>query len=130
LLESDVRDDRAHVKILRCLQDLPSFHNEAMFVLSQLDFGDYLNQPAFAAAAKTLPRPVDLKSLNKHRGDFDLLIIHRLYGILASEIKAVGDQLASLPPQQRSRSSRTKSEAPSSSCRRMTKCCVTLRQTR
>ena len=63
-----------------------------MFVISQMQFGDYLNKPAYAAAAAMLPKPGDpvLKSQNKDRGDFDILIIHKLHGILACEIKAVG----------------------------------------
>ena len=64
-----------------------------MFVISQLQFKDYLNKPADAAAAAAMlpkPRDPELKSQNKDRGDFDILISHRHYGILACEIKAVG----------------------------------------
>ena len=89
LQESDVRDDTAQVKVLQCLHQLSEAYGEVMFVISQLNFGDYLNQPVYAAAATTLPRPIDLKSLNKHRGDFDVLIILRHYGILVCEIKAI-----------------------------------------
>nr|KAG5685961.1 hypothetical protein BaRGS_021384 [Batillaria attramentaria] len=53
-----------------------------MFVLSQLHAG----------AACTYPRPVDqkLKRKNLNQGDFDVVIIHRQYGLLAGEIKSVG----------------------------------------
>ena len=100
VLESDVRDDSAHVKVLRCLQEMPSFQTEIMFITSQLDFGDYLNQPAYAAAARALPRPIALRPQRKDRGDFDLLILHRLYGILVGEVKAIGDTLSTLSQQQ------------------------------
>ena len=87
---SDAADDETHQRVLACLEQLAE--TEVMFVISQMQFGDYLNKPAYAAAASMLPKPGDpvLKSQNKHRGDFDILIIHRQHGILACEIKAVG----------------------------------------
>jgi hypothetical protein len=100
LLESNVRDDTVQGKVLRCLQNIPGFDTEVMFIISQLDFGSYLNQPAYAAAARSLPRPVDLKSQKKHRGDFDLLIIHHDFGIFVAEMKAIGDKVSSMTPQQ------------------------------
>ena len=101
LLDSDVRDDRTQQRVLGCLHELSEANKEVMFVLSRLDFGDYLNQPCYTATASLLRRPLDLKPRNKHRGDFDLLIVHRHYGIFVGEIKAVGDRLsASLSPQQ------------------------------
>lgn len=100
LLESDVRDDQALQRVLNCLQELSEANKEVMFVLSQLDFGNYLNQPCYAAAASLLPRPIDLKSKKKHQGDFDILLVHRHYGILAGEIKSIGNRLSSLNQQQ------------------------------
>ena len=87
---SEAHDDAAHQIVLACLEQLAK--TEVMFVISQMQFGDYLNKPAYAAAASMLPKPGDpvLKSQNKHRGDFDILITHRHRGILACEIKAVG----------------------------------------
>ena len=87
---SDAVDDETHQRVLACLEQ-PA-ETEVMFVISQMQFGDYLNKPAYAAAASMLPKPEDpvLKSQNKDRGDFDILIIHRHHGILACEIKAVG----------------------------------------
>jgi hypothetical protein len=98
LLDSDARDDSTHVRVLRCLQDLPGFETEVMFIISQMDFGQYLNQPTFAAAAATLPTPIQL-SRHLHRGDFDLLLLHHVYGIIVSEIKAIGDQPSHLTQQ-------------------------------
>nr|KAG5688956.1 hypothetical protein BaRGS_031355 [Batillaria attramentaria] len=62
---------------------------EVMVVLSQLQFGDYLNMPCYAAAAAQLPGPKDLDK-KFHRGDFDILAVHRQYGLLICEIKSVG----------------------------------------
>nr|KAG5697119.1 hypothetical protein BaRGS_015254 [Batillaria attramentaria] len=63
-----------------------------MFVISQLQFGEYLGEPCYAPVASLLPRPIDLKKEQKHRGDFDILILHRHHGILVAEIKAVGEK--------------------------------------
>ena len=97
LQDSAVRDDRALQKVLGCLQRLPD--SEVMFVISQLQFGDYLSDPAYAAAASMLPRPGDptrLMAQKKDEGDFDVLIIHRHYGVIPGEIKSVGDNFAQL----------------------------------
>ena len=111
LLESDVREDQSQRMVLDILHELSEAQREVMFVISQLHFGDYLNNPAYSAAAATLPRPIDLKLQNKHRGDFDVLVIHRHYGILVGEIKAIGDGWpSSLPQQQRDQQVKKKVE--------------------
>ncbi|XP_076452141.1 uncharacterized protein LOC143287758 [Babylonia areolata] len=97
LLASDVIEDQTQQRILHCIRKLSRCQGDVMFVLSQLRYEDYLSEPCFQAAAKTLPRPVDLVDAGKHRGDFDLLIIHRHYGILVCEIKSVGAQFSSSP---------------------------------
>ncbi|XP_070175846.1 uncharacterized protein [Littorina saxatilis] len=89
LLIDDVRSNQSLQQVLNCLGQLSK--GEVMFVMSELKFGDYLNKKAYAAAAASLPRPQDLESVDKHEGDFDVLVIHRHYGILAGEIKAIGD---------------------------------------
>nr|KAG5701949.1 hypothetical protein BaRGS_034531 [Batillaria attramentaria] len=74
---------------MHCLQTLAEDRKEVMFVISQLSFGDYLHKPCYTAAAKHLPRPSDLPE-SYRRGDFDVIIIHRHYGLLIGEIKAIG----------------------------------------
>ncbi|XP_070201271.1 uncharacterized protein [Littorina saxatilis] len=86
--ESDIRDDFAQNHVMLNLQELGDSRHEAMFILSQLQFGSYLNEPAYAAAAKQLPRPRDLPQ--DRQGDFDFLLIHRQHGILIGELKSVG----------------------------------------
>ncbi|XP_070183249.1 uncharacterized protein [Littorina saxatilis] len=86
--ESDIRDDFAQNHVMLNLQELGDSRDEAMFILSQLQFGSYLNKPAYAAAAKQLPRPKDLAQ--DRQGDFDFLLIHRQHGILIGELKSVG----------------------------------------
>ena len=63
--ESDFRDDTAQRHVLANLRALGDARQEPMFILSQLNFGDYLNEPSYTAAVKAsqppnLPRPEDL----------------------------------------------------------------------
>ena len=87
--ETDYREDRALQHILHCLRTLGVRQMETMLILSQLDFSHYLNQPSYAAAAAHLPRPTDLPRQYRE-GDFDLLVLHRHYGVLIGELKSVG----------------------------------------
>ena len=89
--DSDFRDDTAQRHVLANLRALGNAGQEPMFILSQLNFGDYLNQPSYAAAvqASQLPRPSDLGK-KYAAGDFDILLIHRRHGILVGELKSVG----------------------------------------
>ena len=87
--ESDIRDDFCQDFILKHLQELAIAHHEVMFILSQLHFGSYLNKPSYASAAAQFPRPINLDPCYRE-GDFDVLVIHRHYGILIGELKVVG----------------------------------------
>nr|KAG5692904.1 hypothetical protein BaRGS_031408 [Batillaria attramentaria] len=59
-----------------------------MFVMSSLDFTHYLNKLDATHAAQ-FPLPGDLPSTQRE-GDFDVIVIHREYGVLLGEIKSVG----------------------------------------
>nr|KAG5687567.1 hypothetical protein BaRGS_022871 [Batillaria attramentaria] len=63
---------------------------EVMFVMSQLDFENYLSEPCYSGAVNQMKRPVDLSGQKLDKGDFDVLIVHRNYGLCAGEIKSVG----------------------------------------
>lgn len=92
VIESDFQDDAAQQLVLRNLQELGELgdqEHKVMFILSQVNFSNYLNNPCYAAAAQQLPRPEDLGQQDC-RGDFDIVIIHRQYGILVAEVKSVG----------------------------------------
>ncbi|XP_070184409.1 uncharacterized protein [Littorina saxatilis] len=94
------------------LQKLGNSRREAMFILSQLNFGNYLNQPAYATAAAQLPRPVH--SAPRYRdGDFDFLLIHRQHGILIGELKSVGKNQAAF--------NKTQAQANADVAKRVTK---------
>ncbi|KAK7094322.1 hypothetical protein V1264_007962 [Littorina saxatilis] len=100
--ESDLRDDFAQNHVMLNLQELGKSRHEAMFILSQLSFGNYLNQPAYAAAAAQLPRPsqLDTKKTKYSDGEADFVLIHRQHGILIGELKSVGkSQACSQNPQ-------------------------------
>ncbi|KAK7094315.1 uncharacterized protein [Littorina saxatilis] len=100
--ESDLRDDFAQNHVMINLQELGNSRHEVMFILSQLSFGNYLNQPAYAAATAQLPRPsqLDTKKTKYSDGEADFVLIHRQHGILIGELKSVGkSQACSQNPQ-------------------------------
>nr|KAG5692907.1 hypothetical protein BaRGS_031411 [Batillaria attramentaria] len=86
--ETDSRDDFAQQHVLHCLQTLGEQRQEAMSVMSSLDFTDYLNKLDATHAAQ-FPLPGDLPATQR-QGDFDVIVIHRKYGVLLGEIKSVG----------------------------------------
>ncbi|KAK7091348.1 hypothetical protein V1264_009041 [Littorina saxatilis] len=103
-IETDVLDDDAAERLLRCLRVLSKEHHEVMMVISQLDFRKYLdnntdpiNAANNAAACANLPRPVTMQQQQHHDGDFDVLIIHRHYGLIVCEVKAVGADRRNTP---------------------------------
>ncbi|XP_070203208.1 uncharacterized protein [Littorina saxatilis] len=96
--QGNIQADLAQQHVLHNLQQLGDSGNEVMFVVSELNFKDYLNKPFYAKHTGKLPKPATLpKELRHHgkQGDFDILVIHRQYGILIGEIKSVGKTEAS-----------------------------------
>ncbi|XP_025115937.1 uncharacterized protein LOC112577155 isoform X2 [Pomacea canaliculata] len=87
--ESTLRDDFAQQHVLHCLQALAEHHGEVMFVISQLRFSDYLNRPCYSATTALFPRFSDIEKRFRD-GDFDVLVLHRRYGVVIGEIKSVG----------------------------------------
>nr|KAG5685194.1 hypothetical protein BaRGS_030342 [Batillaria attramentaria] len=59
-----------------------------MFVMSSLHFTAYLKKLDATHAAQ-FPLPGDLPATQRE-GDFDVIVIHRKYGVLLGEIKSVG----------------------------------------
>ncbi|XP_070200866.1 uncharacterized protein [Littorina saxatilis] len=96
--QGNIQADFAQQHVLHNLQQLGDSGKEVMFVMSELNFKNYLNKPFYAKLTGKLPKPATLpKELRHHgkQGDFDILVIHRLYGILVGEIKSVGKTEAS-----------------------------------
>ena len=66
---------------------------EVMFIISELNFKDYLNKPLYNKDTRGMPKPATFSAKdqkNYKQGDFDILIITRYSGILVGEIKSVG----------------------------------------
>lgn len=95
--DSDLKDDTAQQGVLKCLQEFGQEHGEAMFIISQLNFTDYLNKPCYTSAAEHLkyPRPEDLGPRFR-RGEFDILLVHHHHGLVIGEIKSVGSNAVAL----------------------------------
>lgn len=91
--DTDIRDDAVLEQVLMALDKLGAKNEEVFFCLSQLRFGMYLGKPCYTAAAAQLPLPSNLPAhlpSTWKQGDFDVLIIHRQYGIITCEIKICG----------------------------------------
>ena len=72
--------DDAALRLVRRVLGLVAARYGPMVVQTDLKFGDYLGENAYAAAAGTLCRPTDsaLKRQGDSVGDFDVLVLHRL----------------------------------------------------
>lgn len=107
--ETDMAIDAAVGRVVFSLHKMAETHKDEVFMaISQLSFGDYLGEPCYMSVAALFPHPYNLPETlpsNWRQGSFDLLIIHRHYGIIVCEIKALGD------------SEQTSSEAESDSSR-------------
>jgi hypothetical protein len=98
VLACDFNDDFATNHVMCNLRALgEELNNGGMLIQSQLNFGDFLNEPAYAATVKQLqksglPLPSDLDTvITKYSdGEADLILFHRYYGILIGELKSVG----------------------------------------
>ncbi|XP_025100570.1 uncharacterized protein LOC112567904 isoform X2 [Pomacea canaliculata] len=93
--ESDMMDDEALQRVLFNLTKFSTIYPEVFMCLSQFPFGSYLGEQCFYPASSHLPLPTNLDLTKKveqscRQGDFDVLLIHRVYGFVIIEIKAVG----------------------------------------
>ncbi|XP_025078783.1 uncharacterized protein LOC112554924 isoform X4 [Pomacea canaliculata] len=92
--DSDIRHDTATKQVLLCLQSLSEKTEEVLVGITRLDFGQYLSEPCFSVAAAQLPRasslPPDLPH-NWKQGKFDVLLIHRHYGLVVCNVMSFGD---------------------------------------
>ncbi|XP_076439248.1 uncharacterized protein LOC143278101 [Babylonia areolata] len=84
--QSDVQCDEAMTRILHCLRGVAREQAEVMMVLSELKFKKYLADKPDAVSHKVWARLPKSSS----EGDFDIMIIHRQYGLVSGEVKSVG----------------------------------------
>ena len=70
---------------------------------SQLKFCHYLSEDSYEAATRLLPKPLDLKVANSrsHEGEWDLVFIHKRYGVVVGETKSVGVAFGATPQAKR-----------------------------
>ncbi|KAK7503893.1 hypothetical protein BaRGS_00005016 [Batillaria attramentaria] len=87
----DSQDNFAQNHLIFNLQTLAEQQREVMFVVSKLNFHQYLAHSLYMKDVKPLPKPTD-KCVDPtlRQGDFDLIIFHRYFGILVGEMKEVG----------------------------------------
>ncbi|XP_025111909.1 uncharacterized protein LOC112574810 isoform X2 [Pomacea canaliculata] len=97
--DSDVRDDSAMQRIFVCLQSMCEQNGEVLIGMTRLQFDQYLGEPCYSAAGAQLPGSHNLPPglpQNWKRGDFDVLLIHRHYGVIVCEVKTFGDNIKTL----------------------------------
>jgi hypothetical protein len=81
---------------MRNLSALGKDRKMAVFILSQLNFGQYLKKKKKTYEATVqqlgipLPKHLDTLTTIYSDGEPDIILFHRLLGILVGEIKAVG----------------------------------------
>ena len=84
-----MQDDQAQHYTLQCLRALSDQAPQAMVVVSQLLFRQYLDNVTNPLVAAALPRVQQL-SPQLGDGECDVLIIHKEKGVIVGEIKSVG----------------------------------------
>ncbi|XP_025113002.1 uncharacterized protein LOC112575383 isoform X2 [Pomacea canaliculata] len=83
-----LRHDQAMHQLLQNLYLLAQSENEAMFVISQFKYNNYLAMSEGVFNDHQLPMPDELGELDKDYGNFDLLIVHRKYGLMVVVVRA------------------------------------------
>ncbi|XP_025082947.1 uncharacterized protein LOC112557357 isoform X2 [Pomacea canaliculata] len=97
--DCQTRDDSATQRVFFCLKTLYTTNNEVLVGLTNLQFEQYLSDPWYTLAAAELPVPSRASEILpnvRSRGDFDVLLIHRHYGLVVCEVKALGDNVQEL----------------------------------
>lgn len=85
-------------KVLYSLQKMSEQKREVLFVVGQLPFRRYLGEPCYSAAAEYLHSSYSLRvahQQNWKEGDFDVLILHPLYGLVVCVVMVYADKVTS-----------------------------------
>lgn len=112
--ESDMLDDEAFQRLVLSLKTFSKVHQEVFMCLIQLPFGSYLGLPTFATAAAHLPVSCNLPEKwhkSWKQGDFDVLLIHKQYGFVICEVKAMAYNTHSSKEERRKQMAKTLKEA-------------------
>ncbi|PVD32278.1 hypothetical protein C0Q70_07711 [Pomacea canaliculata] len=105
--DANLRDDVAHQRVLSGLRALADDQHEVMMVISQLRFENYLNKlckEKLSPSASPYPRANSLQDTRLHKGEVDILILHRRHGLVVGEVKSVGANWTQLPCSERDKS--------------------------
>ncbi|XP_025112301.1 uncharacterized protein LOC112575026 isoform X2 [Pomacea canaliculata] len=86
--DDTLRHDHAIQHVLNCLRHLADRDQQAMFVLSQFTCDDYLASVDEQFSHHKLPMPSDLTRRDTDYENFDVLIVHRHYGVVVVVVKA------------------------------------------
>ncbi|XP_025113445.1 uncharacterized protein LOC112575681 [Pomacea canaliculata] len=89
----DILYDRAMQHVIHCLRHMAEQYQEQMFVLTQFSYDDYLRCPSPDYTGHRLPVPSGLTGGTRDQdiGCFDVLIIHRLHGVVVGVVKTVSE---------------------------------------
>ncbi|XP_025112599.1 uncharacterized protein LOC112575165 isoform X2 [Pomacea canaliculata] len=92
--QKDLRHDRAMQHVIHYLRHMAEQYQEQMFVLTQFSYDDYLRCPSPEYTGHHLPVPGGLEggTHDQDIGCFDVLIIHRYYGVVVGVVKTVRDK--------------------------------------
>ncbi|XP_025113588.1 uncharacterized protein LOC112575781 isoform X1 [Pomacea canaliculata] len=89
---NEVRHDLAMRHVLHCLRHVAERGQEKMFVLTQFEYKDYLNNVSNDYKDHTLPVVTSLQQEDENSASVDFLIIHRRHGVFAGVVKVLTDQ--------------------------------------
>ncbi|XP_025113296.1 uncharacterized protein LOC112575565 isoform X2 [Pomacea canaliculata] len=88
-----VRHDRAMQHVLHCLHHMADQRQDKMFVLTQFNYDDYLNNPGTDYQQHRLPVPSSVIHKDDDVACVDFVIVHRQHGVLVGVVKAVSDKV-------------------------------------
>lgn len=89
----EVMQDKAMEHVLNCLRLVPMAEEEQeqMFVLTQFQYDDYLNNPGEKYEQHNLKTPCDENLDDKRVECFDFFIVHRKHGMLVGVVNSVSE---------------------------------------
>ncbi|XP_025114446.1 uncharacterized protein LOC112576305 [Pomacea canaliculata] len=88
---ADLKHDQAMQHVLHCLHHMAEREKTGMFVLTQFQYDDYLNNVDHQHAGHRLPVPNSLTDEDNTIECFDFLIVHKVHGVLVGVVKIFGD---------------------------------------
>ncbi|XP_070202242.1 uncharacterized protein [Littorina saxatilis] len=88
---STTKDDEAQQRVLWTLSEYSKKKGTAAFILSNMEFQNYLNKDYSWADPNTPELPKPNIKLQQEEGEVDVLVIDKEQGVFILEVKAIGD---------------------------------------